>query len=104
MDDLTQLLTRLTNVLERLEAKLDGQQAETLTAEEACELLKISRSTLERRMADWQEGVHYWREGVLLRFDRPLLEDWARNRNDPAAHQRAIEIRRKQLLSNQKKR
>lgn len=101
--DLTYVLERILAVLEQLEAKLSGQQQETLTTEEACKLLKVSRATLERRMAYWLEGAHYWREGRSLRFDRPLLEDWQRHRNDPIAHQRAIDVRRRQLLSNKKR-
>jgi hypothetical protein len=90
-------------VLERLEQKLGGN-SDTGTVEDACKLLKISPRTLARRLKQWKQEVHYWHEGGKLVFDLKLLEDWQRHRNDPIAHQRAIEIRRSQLLSNQKKR
>lgn len=99
----SQILSRLAAVLERLESHLDTGRSDTLTLEEACELLKVSRSTLERRMKGWVKGAHYWREGRLLRFDRELLVDWQRNRNDEAAHQRAIDARLKKLPSNRKR-
>lgn len=97
------ILERLATILERLEQKL-GDRPETGTVEDACRLLQIRPRTLNRRLKEWQEDIHYWYEGKKLVFDLILLEDWQRNRRDPAAHQRAIVARRSQLLSNQKKR
>ncbi|MEO1145812.1 MAG: hypothetical protein AAFY26_09455 [Cyanobacteria bacterium J06638_22] len=96
-------LQQLNSTLERIEKKLDGQPSEVLNSEEACELLRVSRATLDRRMKDWIRGVHWWKDGSNLRFDRALLQDWMLNREDPLAHQRAIELRQKQKLSNKKR-
>lgn len=96
------ILDRLIAVLERLESRLDPR-SDTGTVDDACNMLKISPRTLQRRMHHWQENVHYWYEGSKLVFDLELLKDWQRNRKDSAAHQRASETRRGQLLSQQKK-
>ncbi|MEO1148077.1 MAG: hypothetical protein AAFY26_21050 [Cyanobacteria bacterium J06638_22] len=100
---LLQTLQQLNSTMERIEQKLDGPVPDVLTTKEACELLRFSRATLDRRMKDWIQGVHWWRDGSSLRFDRALLQDWQLNREDPLAHQRAIALRQKQKLSNQKR-
>ncbi|MEP0923483.1 helix-turn-helix domain-containing protein [Leptolyngbya sp. ST-U4] len=93
---------RIADVLEQINQKLDVALPETGSKQDAANLLGISIRTLDRRMAQFQEGIHYWGEGSKLIFDLELLRDWQRNRHNPAAHQRAIELRRKQLLSQQK--
>lgn len=105
-DPLAAALDRLASVLERIEDKLDAQLPETGSKRDAAQILSISTKTLERRIedGDLQLGVHYWYEGSKMIFDLPLLRDWQRNRNNPTAHQRAIEVRRQQLPSAQKKR
>lgn len=102
-DPLAAALDRLASVLERIEEKLDGQPTDTGTVDDACRLLKIAPRTLQRRLKHWTEGSHYWYEGNKLVFDLELLKDWQRNRKDPSAHQRAIEVRRQQLPSSVKK-
>lgn len=104
--ELAAALDRLASVLERIEEKLDAQLPETGSKRDAAQLLGISPRTLERRIddAELQAGIHYWYEGGKLIFDLPLLRDWQRNRNNPTAHQRAIEARRQQLPSAKKKR
>ncbi|WP_179228596.1 helix-turn-helix domain-containing protein [Leptolyngbya ohadii] len=98
---LADAILKLTSVLERLEQKLDAALPETGGKQEAAKLLGITTRTLHRRMLELEKGVHYWDEGGKVVFDLELLRDWQRNRNDPAAHLRAIENRRKQLLSQQ---
>jgi hypothetical protein len=106
-DPLAAALERLASVLERIEEKLDAQATpETGSKQEAARVLGISPRTLERRIDDQelQPNVHYWHEGGKIVFDLPLLRDWQRNRHNPIAHQRAIEVRRQQLPSAKKKR
>lgn len=105
-DQLAAALDRLASVLERIEDKLDAQLPETGSKSDAAKLLSCSVKTLERRIEadELNEGVHYWHEGGKMVFDLPLLRDWQRNRHNPAAHQRAIEVRRQQLPSQQKRR
>lgn len=102
-DAIAAALERLASAIERLERKLDGQ-SDTGTVEDACQLLKVAPRTLQRRMVSWTKDIHYWYEGNKLVFDLELLRDWQRNRNDPNAHQRAIEAKRSQLLSQKKRR
>lgn len=93
---------RIADVLEQINQKLDAALPETGSKQDAANLLGVSIRTLDRRMDQFQEGIHYWGEGSKLIFDLELLRDWQRNRHNPAVHQRAIELRRKQLLSQQK--
>ncbi len=102
-DPLAAAIERLANVLERLEQKLDAQLPETGTKRDAARMLGVSVKTLERRISELTPEVHYWHEGRKLVFDLELLRDWQRNHNNPAIHQRAIEAKRKQLLSQRKK-
>lgn len=102
--ELAVVLDRIATVLERIEEKLDVQLPETGSKREAAQLLGVSLRTLERRLEELQSGIHYWHEGGKLVFDLLLLRDWQRNRNNPIAHQRAIEVRRQSLPSAKKKR
>lgn len=100
---LADALLKLTTVLERIEQKLDSASAETGEKRDAAKILGISIKTLERRLPELTENVHYWQEGGKTIFDLNLMRDWQRNRNNPIAHQKAIELRRQQLLSQQKR-
>lgn len=100
---LADALRQLTRVLERIEQKLDTALPETGSKADAARILGINPRTLERRLDELIEGVHYWREGDRPIFDLELIRDWQRNRDNPTAHQRAIEVRRQQLLSQQKR-
>lgn len=104
--ELAVALDRLATVLERIEEKLDVQLPETGSKSEAARLLRISTRTLYKRISEGEllPNIHYWHEGNRLIFDLPLLRDWQRNRNNPIAHQRAIEARRQVLPSAKKKR
>lgn len=60
-----------------------------------------------KQKSGWIYGVHYIRLGLNKgpwSYNRPLIEDWQRNRHDPAAHQRAIENYEKSKLGNRKAR
>lgn len=102
-DALADAIRQLATVLERIEQKLDAQLPETGGKRDAARILGVSVKTLQRRLPELQEGVHYWREGKNLIFDLELIRDWQRNRNNPIVHQRAIEVRRQRLLSQQKR-
>jgi hypothetical protein len=65
--------------------------------------LKLSDSTLKRyRLSGiWIEGLHWIRlNSRCTRYNLDLIDDWLQNRNNPGAHQRAIEIQRASLLSS----
>ena len=78
------------------------------------EALSISPSTLKkyRLNAKFQlyEGIHYYKlNSRTIRYNLDLMVDWAIHRNDPHAHQRAIEaylakIAKTQAQSRKKKR
>ncbi|MGG6295239.1 helix-turn-helix domain-containing protein [Leptolyngbya sp. AN02str] len=101
---LANALEKLAIVLERIEQKLDAALPETGDKRDAARILQISPRTLERRLPELVKDVHYWEEGGKLVFDLELIRDWQRNRNNPAAHQRAIEAKRAKLLSSKRKR
>lgn len=73
---------------------------------EATRFLNMSDTTLKRYRLQGLliEGIHWIRlNSRCIRYNLDLVQDWVQNRDDPAAHQRAIEIYRSGLLSNQKK-
>lgn len=64
--------------------------------------LRSERARLENRLL---EGIHYVRYGEFcIRYNLPLLRDYAATRSDPQAHKRAIELYLASLPSNQPKR
>ena len=72
--------------------------------QEATQCLKLSDSTLKRYRSKGLlvEGLHWVRiNSRVIRYNLELLKDWAINRHDPVAHQRAIERYQSRLLSNQ---
>lgn len=85
------------------------EDCKLVTKHEAAALLGISPETLKKyRLAEGStlvEGVHYhtWNSRVI-RYNAVLIADWGVNRNDPKAHQRAIEAYQASLLSSQPKR
>jgi hypothetical protein len=106
-DNLNTLLERIATALEALAAAAaTHNHSETGSKDEAAKLLGISPKTLERRIknGDLIENCHWWLEGKRLVFDMELLRDYQRNKTNPIAHQRAIEIRRQQLLSQRNRR
>ncbi|MEL6606216.1 MAG: hypothetical protein AAFP20_23660 [Cyanobacteria bacterium J06614_10] len=71
----------------------------------ASECLNLSGSTLKkyRLNGEWIEDLHWVRiNSRCVRYNLELIKDWLHNRNDPAAHRRAIEVYQQSLLSNQK--
>jgi hypothetical protein len=80
---------------------------EILTKAEACDLLKVSPSTLDRyrKQELIKEGIHWsLLPGGELRFSKALLHNWVINQSDPAAHQRAIENWKALQLENRRRR
>ncbi|WP_013320680.1 helix-turn-helix transcriptional regulator [Gloeothece verrucosa] len=74
--------------------------------QEVSQHLKLSATTLKRYRLQGLlvEGIHWVRlNSRCIRYNLDLLQDWLQNRDDPIAHQRAIEIYQASLLSNQKK-
>lgn len=77
-----------------------------VSKQEATQSLRLSGTTLRRYRVQGLliEGVHWVRvNSRCIRYNLELIKDWLHNRHDPAAHQRAIEIYRASLLSNQRK-
>ena len=100
-------LERLALILERLESRLPAQEERDpniIGVEEACKLLGCTRGTLDHhRKFTWIEGVHWWKPGRKIQFDRVLLEDWQRNGHDAFLHRAAIERRQKELQERQRR-
>ncbi len=68
--------------------------------------LNLSDTTLKRyRLSGvWIEGVHWIRiNSRCTRYNLDLIDDWLQNKNNPSAHQNAIETQRSSLLSSSKK-
>jgi len=79
---------------------------EFIDKHEAAQILKVHPGTLNRYRQEGKliEGVHYTRlSSQTIRYNKALLEDWVANRDDPAAHRRAIEVFLASLLGNQSK-
>ena len=78
------------------------------TKHQASALIGLSPETLKKyRLIDQTllEGVHWVKlNSRTIRYNLALLLDWMENRNEPAAHQRAIEQYLIAKLSNQRKR
>jgi CHAD domain-containing protein len=71
---------------------------------QASECLSLSSSTLKkyRLNGEWIEGIHWVRINSRgVRYNLELLKDWVRNRGNPNAHMKAIEIYQQGLLSSQ---
>lgn len=74
--------------------------------QKAAASLNLSHATLKkyRLTGIWIEGIHWVRfNSRCIRYNLPLLQDWAYNRDNPSAHKRAIEVYQARLLSNQNK-
>jgi hypothetical protein len=72
---------------------------------EATRCLNVSDTTLKRYRLQGllMEGVHWVRlNSRCIRYNLDLLQDWVQNRDNPLAHQRAIDIYKAGLLSNRK--
>jgi hypothetical protein len=86
------------------EAPVSNVQFDFIDKHEAAKLLKIHPGTLNRYRQEGKltEGVHFIRlSSQTIRYNKALLEDWAANLDDPAAHRRAIEVFITSLLGNQ---
>jgi Putative excisionase (DUF1233) len=62
----------------------------------------LSAKTIQRyRDVEWQEGIHYFKPRHKITYNRPLIEDWIKNRHsNPMAHHAAME---QWLKDNQRK-
>jgi hypothetical protein len=70
----------------------------------ACQYLKLSEATLKRYRLQGLliEGIHWVRlNSRCIRYNLDLLQDWMRNRHNPEAHQRTIEVYLANLQNNQ---
>ncbi|ACK70819.1 conserved hypothetical protein [Gloeothece citriformis PCC 7424] len=77
-----------------------------INKQQASQYLNLSGTTLKRYRLQGVliEGIHWVRlNSRCIRYNLDLLQDWLQHRDDPAAHERAIEIYQASLLSNQKK-
>jgi hypothetical protein len=65
-----------------------------LTKSQTADLLSLSPHTLRRyrERGTWLEGIHFIKLNQnTVRYNEKLILDWAAHRNNPSAHQRAIE-------------
>ncbi len=98
-------LERQALAQERIATALEEQQLpEKGDQKAAAAVLGVSARTVARHHEDWIEGVHYHREGRRVTYNLSLIRDWQVNKQDPRAHQRAIEKWCKTLPSTQQKR
>ena len=59
----------------------------------------ISKRTLDRyRVKHWHCGIHYVQPVQRCMYVKPMILDWIMNRQEPSAHQRAMEA---WLVANQ---
>jgi hypothetical protein len=75
-----------------------------VTKQQAIEKLNIGTTTLKkyRNEGMWIEGLHWIKlNSRCIRYNLELIQDWIHNQEDPAAHQRAIDLYQARLLSNQ---
>lgn len=73
--------------------------------QEISQELGLSSETLKRYrlQGKWIEGVHWIRVNCrCVLYNQELIQDWLHNRNNPNAHQRAIEIYQSSRLSLEK--
>ncbi|MGB8700900.1 MAG: helix-turn-helix domain-containing protein [Thermosynechococcaceae cyanobacterium] len=90
-DRLATVLDNLNKTLQQILMQNQPQIKNELTLTEAAELLGVHVQTIHKyRKESWQEGVHYFPQGKGHLYNRELLEDWRRNRTNPAQHQLAI--------------
>jgi hypothetical protein len=84
-------VNRLTDVLATLLTKEQATIPNEITLQQAAELLKVHHQTIHTyRRSFWASGVHYFPQGKGHLYNRELLQDWLRNRNDEAQHKLAI--------------
>ena len=98
-ESLVVAVNRLSDLLETLLAKERRPIQNEITLQQAAELLGVHHQTIHTyRRSFWTSGVHYFPQGKGHLYNRELLQDWLRNRNDEAQHQLAIAawIRRNQ--------
>lgn len=96
-------LTELSRRMDLIEGKLANHPIDTA---EACQLLGVTRTTLQKFRESWIAGVHYFPQGEQRRvlYNRELLIDWQQNRLNATAHQAAVEQWLRKQPSNQRKR
>jgi hypothetical protein len=84
-------LNRLTDVLSALLTKEQATISNEITLQQAAQLLGVHHQTIHTyRRSFWTSGVHYFPQGKGHLYNRELLLDWLRNRNDEAQHKLAI--------------
>jgi hypothetical protein len=98
---------RLQAILQGIFEASGGDQDKSDSADKhiAAKALGITVTKLRdlRLSGALHEGIHYSRiSPQTIRYNLPMLKDWWVNRNDPAAHQRAINHHLRSLPSNQK--
>lgn len=60
-----------------------------------------------KKESGWMEGIHHIRRDVdkgLWMYNRPLIQDWLRNRYDRASHLRALAVWEKSKMGNRGRR
>jgi hypothetical protein len=82
---------RLTDLLATLLTKEQPTIQNEITLQQAAQLLAVHHQTIHTyRRSFWTSGVHYFPQGKGHLYNRELLQDWLRNRNDEAQHKLAI--------------
>ncbi|MEL6229580.1 MAG: helix-turn-helix domain-containing protein [Cyanobacteria bacterium J06627_3] len=82
----------------------DKELPESGDINQAAKILGVSPRTVERYRDEWIQDIHYTRQGSRITYNLALLRDWKSNKENPTAHERAIKVWQRSLLSNQKRR
>ncbi|MCG9891059.1 MAG: helix-turn-helix domain-containing protein [Thermosynechococcaceae cyanobacterium MS004] len=90
-DQLAAAVEKLTVVLEQLLTQNQAPAQNEITLQQAAQLLGVHQQTIHTyRRSFWTAGVHYFPQGKGHLYNRELLLDWQRNRQDEAQHKLAI--------------
>jgi hypothetical protein len=87
-NELSQQQIKLNELLlQRLNLKADDG---FISVSEAAELLRCHEQTVRGYQKQWHEGIHFFRQGSAILYNKYLLLDWLKNRNDEGVHAIAV--------------
>ena len=101
------LLGEINDRLDRIEKGMGAITPHAdglMSKKETALMFGVSERTIqEYKRLYWKRGTHYFPQDKGDRFNRELLLDWQKNRHDPNAHERAIDLWNYTQPGNQRK-